>query len=161
MLTGCRPGELARLRRADIWPRDKDFPKRRERVFVIRNAKAGQDVRVVLSVPIIRALKIACRAHNNELVFPGSAQIGHRDTLPARGMMLRRTYRTIAADCETPPLIEHFLMSHAPEGISQRYVSELTLQSLPAMRRAQRKISARMLELLKMRAADISAAPWD
>jgi hypothetical protein len=45
-------------------------------------------------------------------------------------------------------LISHFLLGHAPKGISQAYVSRLILQNSDAMREAQQKISTRMFELL-------------
>lgn len=140
LLTGCRPGELARLQRADVLPR--------ERVFVIRNAKASADIRVILSVPIIRALRIALAAHSGADVFPGCAQAAHRLPLPARGVELRRTYRTIAADLGVDEMLAHFLMGHAPEGISQRYVSRMMLAAGPAMRRAQGDISREIVRLL-------------
>jgi integrase len=143
LLTGCRPGELARLRREDIRPS--------ERVFIIRAAKAGSDIRVILSMPIVRALRMALGAGKGELVFPGCAQIGHRLDLPARGVELRRTYRTVAADAGVDEMLAHFLMGHAPEGISQRYVARMILDKGPAMRAAQRKISARMMQLLGLK----------
>ena len=63
-------------------------------------------------------------------------------------MMLRHTYRTVAADVGIDEMLSHFLPGHAPEGISQRYVARMTLNAAPAMREAQRKISRRILELL-------------
>jgi integrase len=140
LLTGCRPGELSRLRREDIKPA--------ERAFIIRSGKAGADIRVVLSVPIVRALRMALDAHQGELVFPDCHQLGRHDPLPARGVQLRRAYRTVAADLEVNDLIIHFLMSHAPAGISQKYVAQLTLNAGPAMRAVQRKISRRIVALL-------------
>ena len=131
---------LARLRREDILPR--------ERVFVIRNAKAGDDIRVPLSQPIVRALRIALEAGKSAEVFPAVTQIGHRLDLPARGVKLRRTYRTIAADMGVDEMLAHFLMGHAPDGISQRYVARMMLAAGPAMRRAQRIISREMIDLL-------------
>jgi integrase len=154
-LTGCRPGELARLKWADVLPR--------ERCFVIRGAKADNDIRVPLSPAICRALRMARNAagepgafrkigtaKSGELVFPGCAQVGHRDPLPARGNMLRHTFRTIAADCGVDEMLAHFLMGHSPEGISQRYVVKMMLASGPALREAQKSISRRLMSLLKL-----------
>jgi hypothetical protein len=45
-------------------------------------------------------------------------------------------------------LLAHFLMGHAPEGISQKYVARMILSSGPAMRAAQRMISRRIVALL-------------
>jgi hypothetical protein len=39
-------------------------------------------------------------------------------------------------------------MGHAPEGVSQRYIQRMILESLPALRVAQRKISNRIVSLL-------------
>jgi integrase len=144
LLTGCRPGELARLRRDDIRPS--------EGVFVIplgKSRKEKKDIRVVLTKPIMRALNIALKAGDTELVFPGCAQVAHRDPLSARGMDLRRTYRTVAADAGVDELLAHFLMSHTPNGISQRYVQRMILSSGEGMREAQDKISQRIVTLLK------------
>lgn len=142
LLSGCRPGEAAGLRWSDVQPRSRSI--------VVGHAKAGSDIAVPLSVPIIRALKLA-RAHAQKgepLIFPGCAQAGHREDLPVRGNALRHTYRTVAADCGIDEMVSHFLLGHAPAGISQRYVARMILQSGPAMRRAQAAISRRMVELL-------------
>lgn len=144
LLTGMRPGEAARLRWPDVRPR--------ERILMVGGAKADNDIPVPLSVPIVQALKVARDAadEGEPLIFPGCAQVGHRDKLPARGMMLRHSYRTVAADVGVDEMLSHFLMGHAPEGISQRYVARMILNAAPAMREAQRKISARIMELLAM-----------
>jgi integrase len=141
LLTGCRPGELATLKRADILPA--------ERVFILRNAKAG-DVRVILSRPITAALRMALDAHRCELVFPGCAQVAHRLGLPATGAGARRTYRTVALG-HTDELLCHLLMSHSPQGISARYINRMAAMQLPAMRAAQRKISADLMRRLGLK----------
>jgi integrase len=64
-------------------------------------------------------------------------------------MMLRHTYRTIAADCGVDEMLAHLLLGHAPEGISQRYVARMILSSGPALRRAQAAISRRIRSLLE------------
>src|SRR5258708_39832656 len=59
-------------------------------------------------------------------------------------------------------LIRHFLMGHAPKGISQDYVALLILQNGPAMREAQEQISKRIAKLLGLTSAtlrEIAAAP--
>jgi integrase len=142
LLTGARPGELARLTWADVKPHSRSI--------IIAHAKAGNDIAIPLSVPIVQALKLA-RDNADEgetLVFPGCAQVAHRDELPARGMELRHTYRTVAADCGVDEMLAHFLMGHAPAGISQRYIARMILTSGPALRAAQRTISRRIVALL-------------
>jgi integrase len=142
LLTGARPGELARLKWSDVRPRS--------RALVIGHAKAGADIVIPLSVPIVQALKLARDAgdEGEEMVFPGCAQVGHRDKLPARGNMLRHTYRTVCADLGIDELLAHFLLGHAPDGISQKYIARMILTSGPALRAAQRKISQRIVALL-------------
>lgn len=150
LLTGARPGELARLKWSDVKPR--------ARALVIGHAKAGADIAIPLSIPIVRALKLARdnADEGEELVFPGCAQVGHRDKLPARGNMLRHTFRTVAADLGIDELLAHFLLGHAPEGISQKYIARMILTAGPALRAAQRTISRRIVGLL---APAVSAPP--
>ena len=78
ILTGARPGELARLKWSDVRPR--------QRSLVIAHAKAGADIAVPMSIEIVRALRMARDAEDEgeQPVFPGCAQVGHRDKLPAR-----------------------------------------------------------------------------
>ena len=52
------------------------------------------------------------------------------------------------ADLGIDELISHYLLGHAPAGISQRYILKLILASGPAMRAAQAKISRRIVALL-------------
>jgi hypothetical protein len=51
-------------------------------------------------------------------------------------------------DLKIDDLIRHFLMGHAPKGISRDYVALLILQNGPAMRKAQEQISKRIFKLL-------------
>ena len=143
LLTGARPGELARLKWTDVKPRSRSI--------IIAYAKAGNDITIPMSRPIVHALKMARDAgsESEPLVFPGCAQVGHRDPLPARGNELRHTYRTVAADCGIDEMLAHFLLGHAPAGISQRYIARMILTSGPALRAAQRAISRRIVALLK------------
>jgi integrase len=145
LLTGARPGELARLRWQDVKPK--------QRVIVIRNAKAGSDITIPMSSAIARGLKLARDAAESgaELVFPKCSQIGqnHKDALPAQGNKLRHTFKTISIDAGVDDLISHLLMGHAPEGISQKYIVRLVLTSGVAMRQAQRRVSQRIEALLK------------
>jgi integrase len=148
LLVGPRPGELARLR----WEAYSD----NERTLVIAKAKAGKDIVIPVSDEIVAALKMAREDAKqlgysvapDALIFPGCAQAGHRDDLPARGNMLRHTYSTVAADLGIDELIRHFLMGHAPEGISQKYIATLILANGPKMREEQNRMSRRMVELL-------------
>jgi len=66
----------------------------------------------------------------------------------ALGMSLRRTHRTVAADCGVDEMLAHVLMGHPPDGISQRYVARMILACGSALRAAQYKISRRIVGLL-------------
>ncbi len=141
LLTGARPGELART----PW----DNFDGHGRTLTIGNSKAGNDIPIPLSAPICRALKIARGATDKSgLIFPGCEQAGHRDELPARGHALRRTYKTVATDCGVSDDLSAFLLGHIPEGMSAKYALRRMLLDGPMLRRKQREISRRVLELL-------------
>src|SRR5664279_5044853 len=56
-------------------------------------------------------------------------------------------------------IISHYLMGHAPQGISQKYIATLILQNGPAMRAAQERISKRIVSLLGLKLGDHHDAP--
>jgi len=146
LLSGCRPGEAARLRWIDVHDNEQSF--------TIPNAKAGRDIVLPYSEEIAGALRMARDAakEGTDLVFPGLSYIDYRDAgLPVKGQALRHTYRTICADLEIDELISHYLMGHAPQGISQKYIATLILQNGPAMRAAQERISKRIVSLLRLK----------
>ena len=153
LLTGCRPGEGSRIRLSDI--------NTEKRMFIIRNAKAGKDIHLPITREIAFALSLAIntdvKPHHEvketDLVFPGCRQISQRTDLPIRGQALRHSYSTVAVDLKVDDLIRHFLMGHAPKGISQDYVSMMILQNGPAMRQAQEEISKRIFKLLGLSCA--------
>jgi integrase len=147
LLGGFRPGELARLKWVDVLPR--------ERVVIIRNAKAGPDIRVPMSAAIARVLKMARDSvtEPDEFVFPARGPRGHivrfdSDALPFYANALRHTWRTIATDCGVDDTLAHLMLGHAPRGVSQGYLSRMVLSSWPAMRAAQRRVSRRIVSLL-------------
>ena len=121
---------------------------------MIRGAKADNDVRVPMSAAIAREFKRTRDAavKGNDYVFPARAG-GHIvkfdvDGLPAHGIALRRTWRTVAAECGIDELLAHFMLGHIPAGISRGYVAKLILSSGSAMRAAQRTVSRRIVSLL-------------
>jgi integrase len=149
LLTGARPGELARCRWQDI---DQEVG-----TLTIGDAKAGNDIPVPLTAAINDALKLAADVAPDhkpgDSIFPGCAQAGHREELPARGHALRRTFKTIATTfCKVPDDVSAFLLGHVPEGMSQKYLLRWALSSGPAIREAQAKISREMVRLLHKRA---------
>ena len=144
--------------------------KDNERNLVIGKAKAGHDITIPITEEIAAALRMArddaaqlgLPAEPDALVFPGCSQISAREALPARGNMLRHTYRTVAADLGIDDLLIHFLMGHTPRGISRKYVAVLIFANGPAMCAAQERISARTLHefglTLKTLREEITAA---
>jgi integrase len=159
LLSGARPGETARMSVRDI-----DLEKR---MFVMRNAKGGRDINLPISPQIAYAIAMAANAEyaghhevkQTELLFPGCMQVSARADLPIRGQKLRHSWRAVCADLEIDGLISHFLLGHAPKGISQEYIPILILQNGPAMRAAQCKISARIFSLLGLTLRDHHEAP--
>ena len=140
LFAGCRPGELCRLRRRDI-----DI---KHRMFVIPRGKSGGDIRVILSLPLLKALRIALDAGDSDLVFPGCKYRQPTDRLKVQGHALRRTYRTVAADLGINPVLTSILMSHSLQGINASYINQLALSSGSGLRQAQAKISRRIVSLL-------------
>jgi integrase len=143
LLTGARPGELART------PLDNVDAK--AYTLTIGNSKAGNDIPIPLSPMIERALEMAAKArpkrNKDNLIFAGCEQAGHRDKLPARGHALRRTYKTVAFDCGVPDDLSAFLLGHIPEGMSAKYALRRMLLDGPMLRERQAEISARMVHL--------------
>jgi integrase len=157
LLTGARPGELARTR----WENIDDEAG----TLTIGDAKAGNDIAIPITPELRKALKLAADAAPNhkpgDLIFPGCSQFQHRDRteLPARGHALRRTYKTIATtQCKVPDDVSAYLLGHVPEGMSQRYLLRWAMSSGTAIREAQAKISRTMTALLhkKKRAATLA-----
>jgi hypothetical protein len=65
---------------------------------------------------------------------------------------IRRNYEA----CRRGILTE-FLQGHAPKGVSRKYVSTMILAKSEAPHEAQARISARIMELLQLTAADLRA----
>lgn len=163
LLSGARPGEAARLTRADI---DAD-----RGMFKITNAKGGKDINLPISPQIAFSLAMAVdavdagkvKAHHEvkqtDLLFPGCMQVSARAELPIKGQKLRHSYRAVCADLGVDALISHFLLGHAPKGISQEYIPMLILQNGPGMRAAQCQISKRVFGLLGLRLGEDHDAP--
>jgi integrase len=145
LLTGCRPGELCRLKWADVKPGSRSI--------TIRAGKAGLDVVLPMSAAIARALKLARGASDrNGYVFPARAG-GHLaqfagDGLPAHGHALRHCYRDAALAAGVDEFVVRLLMGHSLRGISQEYVTRAVISSGPSLRAAQRAISKRIVTLL-------------
>jgi integrase len=159
LLSGMRPGEVARMTVNDI-----DLKKK---MFTMRNGKSGKDGELPISPEIEYAIKLATSAEvkphhevkRTDLLFPGCMQVSARADLPIRGQKLRHSWRAVAADLGIDALISHFLLLHAPNGISQSYIPILILQNGPGMKAAQAKISARIFDLLGLTLGSHHDAP--
>ena len=64
------------------------------------------------------------------------------------GNALRHTYRSVAVSLGIPEMLAHFLLGHALQGVSARYVNELMILRSAELREAQMRISRRVFELL-------------
>jgi integrase len=163
LLTGCRPGELARLRTGDV--------DREAMTLTLRKAKAGKDIVLPITDQIIYALNLAACAPKTyilqkglkgmkrgevrwvemsrpDLAFPGCRQIGHRSRLPVSGNALRHTFRSVAVSLGVPEMLIHFLMGHALQGVSAKYTNEWMVLRSAELRDAQERISRRIFQLL-------------
>ena len=168
LLTGARPGELARTR----W---RDFDAKAH-ILTIGDAKAGNTIEIPTTPEIEAAIKLAAtnskiiyKSHGREFVhaktvrrnpddfiFAGCQfiQARNRSELPTMGHALRRTYKTVATDhCGVPDDISAALLGHVPEGMSQKYLIRWARMSGPAIIEAQRKISKTIMALLKAKPA--------
>jgi integrase len=145
LLTGARPGELARVTHDDI---DDDA-----NVLVIGNAKAGNAIEIPLTPEIREAINMAGpKGKADTLIFPGCNNIAggkFRGQLPFKGHALRRTYRTFAADeCKIPDDICEHLLGHIPQGIRANYLPTWMRKHGSAIIEAQHKISREMMAAL-------------
>ncbi len=141
-----RPGEAARLEWRDI--------DTKARMIMIRSGKTG-DATIPMSVPIVRALRLARggvlrKDANPALIFPGCVQMGHRLDRRARGNMLRRAYRTVAADLGIDEITIRMLMTHSLSGagVNAGYITKAVMAGGPGLRKAQAAISRRITTLL-------------
>lgn len=72
---------------------------------------------------------------------------------------LRHNYKNIAVMMKpaVEEILTEFLQGHAPKGVSRKYVSTMILAKSEAPHEAQARISARIMELLQLTAADLRA----
>jgi integrase len=174
LLSGCRPGEAARIKVENI-----DIEAR---TFTIPNAKAGKDITLPMTPEMSYALRMAVEAPpasptikmkglrgmksgevrvvqrkqphheiiDKDLVFPGCRQMPSRSGLPVAGQALRHTYKTLHVGLGISETLSSFLMAHALEGVSAKYIAEMIVLRSAELREAQEKISRRVFELLAL-----------
>jgi integrase len=172
LLSGVRPGEGARIRLQDIDPKartftipnakaDKDIvlPLTREMAFAVSLAVNAPPTVKTIRMKGLRGMKrgevrhiVRKRPHpeiiDPDFVFPGCRQMPSRTGLPVAGNALRHTFKTLHVELGIPDMLSHFLMGHALEGVSAKYIAELIIANGPALREAQEKISKHVFKLL-------------
>lgn len=143
---GMRPGELARLRRADV--------RLDAHELTVGKTKTGVDITIPTSPAIEGILRSLLAASNSEWVFPSdSSASGHmthwreKGALDHEGNAGRHTYRTVAAALGCDELSIRLLQGHALSGISQGYITRQLLVGT-SLREWQAKISARIVEMI-------------
>jgi integrase len=142
LLTGARPGELALTPWTNVDPCS--------RTLTIGNGKKGNDIPIPIRGPIARALKIARdHADGSGLIFPGCEQAGHHEDIFAkgeRGHSHRRTWKTVAVECEIIDENSALVLGHVPPGTSAKYAIRKVLLEGKKLRGYQATISRAMLE---------------
>ncbi|MGC2460895.1 MAG: hypothetical protein WA446_07990 [Steroidobacteraceae bacterium] len=137
----------------------KDFPAWFKAWQSIGDAKAANDIVIPLTPAIRDALALAPKGKPEDLIFPGCAQVGHREPgLPASGHALRRTFKTIVQnESGVPEEVSAYLLGHQPEGMSQKYLLKWAMRNGTAIKEGQQKISRTMVRLLHQKRKRMTA----
>jgi integrase len=157
LFSGMRPGEISRIRWSDVKPA--------QRVIEIKNPKMTKTIRVIMSAPIARIL-IQCRditrpKSGDSFVFPHCGQIAGRCGLPYSGHDLRHTWATVAAAVGIDGAQADVMGGWSPtDSVRGGYVTALVLAATPELRKAQRKISARIIKHLGSDPTDFPAPAY-
>lgn len=183
LLTGVRPGEGARIRKQDIDRKARTFtipnakagkditlPMTKEIEYAIDLALKAPPTSPTITMKGLRGMKpgevrvvVRKRPHHEiidpDLIFPGCRQMPSRTGLPMAGNALRHTFKTLHVSLGISETLSHFLMGHALEGVSAKYIAELIVVHGPALRKAQEKISAHVFELLGLKLGSHHDAP--
>jgi hypothetical protein len=123
---------------------------------LLRNVKSQgikrRNVRLPLSLPIVRALQLARSddaLSDPVKMFPGCRFRPQRDGLPEFGHALRHAYQSIAADISVDPLSPKMLFGHSvgkSADVTDTYASRKMLTG--ALGHEQRRISAEIMKRL-------------
>jgi hypothetical protein len=172
ILTGVRPGEGARIRKQDIDRKARTFtipnakagkdivlPMTKEIEYAVDLALDAPPQNPTITMKGLRGMKPGevrvierKRPHHEiidpDLVFPGCRQMPSRTGLPMAGNALRHTFKTLHVGLGISDTLSHFLMGHALEGVSAKYIAELIVIQGAELRKAQEKISRHVFELL-------------
>ena len=105
-----------------------------------------------MSAPIARILKRARdldKPKDGEaFVFRHCTQAAQREKLPARGHALRHSYATLCANIGIDDAMVRILQGWAARSISEQYLTRLVLSTGQGVRATQRRVSAKIIELL-------------
>jgi hypothetical protein len=72
-----------------------------------------------------------------DLVFPRCRQMPSRSGLPSAAQALHHTFKTLHVELGISEMLSQFLMGHALEGVSAKYIATLILANGPKMREEQ------------------------
>jgi integrase len=146
VLTGMRPGELARLRVAHV-----NLGKHE---LTVGKTKTGLDLTIPTSPQIEEQLAIALAAADPQWVFPAArGESGHLSHWREKGAVTycgnagRHTYRTVAASLGCDELSIRLLLGHSLSGVSQGYITRQLLVGT-SLQDWQHRISNRVAELV-------------
>jgi integrase len=178
LLTGTRPGELARCRWRDFDAKTHTLAIGGEEGPKVENTLAYE---IPTTPEIEAALKLAksdyvivyqehgrehrktrkpsCRP--DDLIFPGCGYIQARDRkeVPIMGHGLRRTFETVASDhCGVSDQHYEYLEGRPPPGIQARYLLKWARTEGPKIIEAQHKISRAITALLRGKSAKVKSA---
>lgn len=175
LLSGVRPGEGARIRLQDVNAETRTFTipnaKAGKDITLPLTPQMAYAVSLAVNAPapsgkiVMKGLKGMKRGQRKlvdrkvphhevidpELIFPGCRQMPWRSGLPVAGNALRHTFKTLHVELGIPDMLSHFLMGHALEGVSAKYIAELIVANGQALREAQEKISRHIFDLLGLK----------
>jgi integrase len=175
LLTGVRPGEGARIKLQNIDTGARTFtipnakagkdivlPMTKEMAYAVKLAVEAPAEKQTIRMRGLRGMKrgevriVARKQPHHEiidpdLIFPGCRQMPSRTGLPMAGQALRHTFKTLHVALGISETLSSFLMGHALEGVSAKYIAEMIVLRSDELREAQCKISARVFELLGLK----------
>jgi integrase len=158
LLTGCRPGELARIR----W----DGFNAKARTFTIKKTKNKLNLTIPLSRPLCWALMLARDARKDDddspFVFTARKPTCHivkfdSDGLPWYGNHLRHTYISMCVGFRIDAQDQRLLTVHKPRGVHERYFVRMIIAAMPGLKADQKRLSAALVRQLGITRDDLRA----
>jgi integrase len=183
LLSGVRPGEGARIQKQGINRKARTFtipnakagkdivlPMTKQMEYAIDLALNAPPTSPTIRMKGLRGMKKGevrivrrKRPHHEiidpDLVFPGCRQMPSRSGLPVAGQALRHTYKTLHVGLGISETLSKFLMAHALEGVSPKYIAEIIVLRSAELRAEQEKISKHIFKLLGLTVGSHHDAP--